>query len=100
MSVTPNRSKNSLFPFLLFSVFFFLVLPFVFARQPAASAEPGEETSASEAQVTMASLFGRGGKMPGIPRIDGTIALPAFDNSEMKIDEGSLNEAQRGERNS
>ena len=76
-------------------VFVLLVIPAVFAQQEAVSGEPGQEPSAPQAQATMASLFGRGAKMPGIPRIDGTIALPAFDNSDMKIDEGSLGEAQR-----
>lgn len=58
------------------------------------NSEP-EEASPSQAQATMASLFGRGAKMPGIPRIDGTIALPSFDSSGMKIDEDTVSETQR-----
>jgi hypothetical protein len=84
--------------------FFFVMIlafsPLVFAQQKVESEGRGQEASASQAQATMASLFGRGAKMPGIPRINGTIALPAFDNSRMTIDERSLNVAQRGEHSS
>jgi hypothetical protein len=83
--------RRCLFPV----VFILLVVPVAFAQQEVASEEAGQEASASQAQATMASLFGRGAKMPGIPRINGTIALPAFDNADMKIDEGSLNAAQQ-----
>ena len=64
------------------------------AQQAAGSDEHGQDASAAQAQATMASLFGRGAKMPGIPRINGTIALPAFDSSGMTIDEGALKAAQ------
>jgi len=83
-----------------FTAFFFLFLPLALAQQRGTSEDRGQETSASQVQATMASLFGRGAKMPGIPRINGTIALPAFDSSDMKIDEGALLAAQRGERSS
>ena len=35
--------------------------------------------------------------MPGIPHINGTIALPAFDSRGMKIDESAVNPVQRRE---
>lgn len=44
----------------------------------------------SQAQATLASLFGRGATMPSVPRMSGTIALPSFDSRGMKVDEGSL----------
>lgn len=50
-----------------------------------------------QSQATLASLFGRGAKMPDIPRIEGTVALPSFDSSEMRIDEAALIAAQREE---
>ncbi|MDD5227003.1 MAG: hypothetical protein PHV97_07485 [Candidatus Omnitrophica bacterium] len=88
--------KSRMFRRCLFPVvFILLVVPAAFAQQEVASEEAGQEASALQAQATMASLFGRGAKMPGIPRINGTIALPAFDNADMKIDEGSLNAAQQ-----
>jgi hypothetical protein len=49
----------------------------------------------SQAQATMASLFGRGATMPAAPRMGGTIALPSFDSSEMEVSKKSLEEAQR-----
>ena len=76
-------------------VFLLSFAPIASARPEAASEDPGQETSVSQTQATMASLFGRGAKMPGIPRIYGTIALPAFDNSGMKIDEGALDAGHR-----
>jgi hypothetical protein len=86
--------------FFLCLVFFLSFSPFASARQKAAPGDRGDEASASQAQATMASLFGRGAKMPGIPRINGTIALPAFDSRGMKIDESALRLAERGERSS
>ncbi|MBI4711146.1 MAG: hypothetical protein HY767_01590 [Candidatus Omnitrophica bacterium] len=65
------------------------------AQREAGVEEPEEGTPAAQAQATMASLFGRGAKMPSIPRAGGTIALPAFDDSSMTIDEGSLRAAER-----
>ena len=102
----PNKNNSLGFLNLKFVCILHLgILLFLLSCSPTASAQPkvgsedrGQEDSASQAQATMASLFGRGAKMPGIPRIDGTIALPAFDSSGMKIDEGSLRTAQRGER--
>jgi hypothetical protein len=76
-------------------VHFLSFLPNAFAQQKSGPDDPGQEASASQAQATLASLFGRGAKMPGIPRINGTIALPSFDSSGMKIDEGSLSAAER-----
>ena len=64
----------------------------------ASSEASGQEASLSESQAVLASLFGRGGKIPSVPRIDGTIALPSFDSSGMQIDESALIAAQRGER--
>ena len=74
-----------------------LVLSLIPALSAWANSEP-EEASPSQAQATMASLFGRGAKMPGIPRMGGTIALPSFDSSGMVIDEGSLSEAGRNDQ--
>ena len=76
-------------------VFFLSVFPPASAQQKVGPEERGQETSPSQAQATLASLFGRGAKMPGIPRINGTIALPAFDHSKMTIAEGALRAAER-----
>lgn len=73
------------------AIFILSLIPVLSAQQ---SSEP-EDAAPSQAQATMASLFGRGAKMPGIPRISGTIALPAFDSSGMVIDEKSLIAAQQ-----
>ncbi|MFH0986220.1 MAG: hypothetical protein V1882_11945 [Candidatus Omnitrophota bacterium] len=62
----------------------------VMAQQGSDSEGYGQEAPASQAQATLASLFGRGAKMPSVPHPKGTIALPSFDNSRMTIDEGSL----------
>ena len=94
MNRIPIRSKSSLFPCLYFTVFFFSALPFALAQQPEASEDSGQTPAVSQAQATLASLFGRGAKMPSIPRIDGTIALPSFDSSGMTIDEGALRAAE------
>jgi len=83
--------KSFCFFFLVFS----LLLPGASARQQAGLEDRGQEASPSQAQATMASLFGRGAKMPGIPNIRGTIALPAFDSSKMMVDEKSLSAAER-----
>ncbi|MFA5167014.1 MAG: hypothetical protein WC530_00630 [Candidatus Omnitrophota bacterium] len=85
--------------------FFCLVFPpsllhLASAQQEIGSEERGQEASASQTQATMASLFGRGARVPEIPRISGTIALPAFSNSGMTIDDGTLRTVQRGERSS
>jgi hypothetical protein len=87
--------------FYFFCLSFFLSFsPLAFAQQKAGSEEHGQEASASQAQATMASLFGRGAKMTAIPSISGTIALPAFDNSGMKIDEKELSAAQQQKQKS
>ncbi|MFH1800448.1 MAG: hypothetical protein ABH891_06360 [Candidatus Omnitrophota bacterium] len=82
--------------FYFFCLSFFLSFsPLVSAQQKARPEEHVQEASASQAQATMASLFGRGAKMTAIPRINGTIALPVLDNSGMKMDEEILRAAQR-----
>ena len=91
MRMAFKRSKSRLSPFFLFAFFFLGVLPLALAQE---GREP-DEASPSQAEATMASLFGRGAKMPGIPRIDGTIALPSFDSSGMTIDETTLVAAQQ-----
>ena len=101
MKIMSGKQSKKLARFYFFSLIFFLSLfPPASAQQKVGPEERGQETSASQAQATMASLFGRGAKMPGIPRISGTIALPAFDSSEMTINKGALCAAQRGERSS
>ena len=101
MRIMNGRPSSKLTNFCFFYlVFSFSVSPLVAAQQKIGPEEHGQEASVSQSQATMASLFGRGAKMPGIPRISGTIALPAFDNSKMTIDEGALRAAQRGEQNS
>jgi len=98
MNDSPSQ-KLKIF-YLFYLVLSFSLFPAAFSQQKAGSEECGQEASASQAQATMASLFGRGAKMPGIPRINGTIALPTFDSSGMTIDEGFLSEVQRGRRSS
>ena len=57
------------------------------AQPDAASSEENDKDgSVAQAQETLSSLFGRNTKMPGIPVVKGTIALPSFDSSNMKID--------------
>lgn len=108
MTKFQHPNKNGTFGYLNFRFFCILylgiwsflplLLPHAFAQQKTGSEDPGQEASPSQAQATMASLFGRGAKMPGIPRIEGTIALPSFDSSGMKIDEATLIQAQRRDR--
>ncbi len=97
-----NRKQlRKLARFCFFSLIaLFFISPLVRAQEKTGSEDRRQETPASQAQATMASLFGRGAKMPGIPRINGTIALPAFDSSGMTIDESALISAQREGRNS
>lgn len=95
MRIAFEQSKSSPSLLLLFTILFFSVLPSVSAQQETGSEKRGQEASASQAQATMASLFGRGAKMPVIPRMGGTIALPSFDNAKMTIDEGALRAAER-----
>ncbi|MEI7752096.1 MAG: hypothetical protein WCJ71_08410 [Candidatus Omnitrophota bacterium] len=90
-----SRRLISFFFFCIMGSLFFSLL--AFAQQKAGPEERGQEASATQAQATMASLFGRGASMPGIPRINGTIALPSFDSSGMTIDEGALRAAERGD---
>ena len=85
--------KSGLTPFFLLVVFLLSVSPRAFAQRKAPPDDRGQEVSAS--QATMASLFGRGAKMPSIPHTNGTIALPSFDSSGMMIDEGALRAAER-----
>lgn len=66
-----------------------------FSSQEVGDGEGGQEASMSQAQATLASLFGRGATMPSVPHAEGTIALPGFDNSTMAIDEGSLPDARK-----
>ena len=95
-----KRSRNPASFYFLCLAFFLPFFPLAFAQQKSEPEEYGQEASAAQAQATMASLFGRGAKMPGIPHLSGTIALPAFDSSKMTIDEGSLNAAQHEDRSS
>lgn len=95
MAIIFKKLRNVLLPLFVLGTFFFLMASDISAGQPTEWDADGQEASASEAQATMASLFGRGGKMPGIPRISGTIALPSFDSSGMMIDEGALNLAEQ-----
>ncbi len=75
-------------------LFFLLPLSLALAEEPALEASE-QEASPEETQATLASLFGRGAKMPGIPRIEGTVALPSFDSSGMQLDESVLIAAER-----
>jgi len=96
-----GKQSRKLASFCFFFLVFFLTLfPFAVAQQEVGSEEHRQEASAPQTQATMASLFGRGARMPGIPRISGTIALPGFNNSEMTIDDRTLHAVQRGERSS
>jgi len=98
--MSTNLFKKPISFYLFCLVFFLSLFPVAFALQKVGSDDRGQEASASQAQATMASLFGRGAKMPVIPQMRGTIALPSFDSSKMKVDEGSLNAAQRREHSS
>jgi hypothetical protein len=80
--------------FLVFFCCQLSVLPVALAEHKSEMEESGEETSPAQAQATLASLFSRGAKMPGIPRMNGTIALPSFDSPGMKIDEESLRKTE------
>ena len=96
MKIMSGRPSKSLAGFSFFCLVFFLsVFPLASAQQKAGSEERGQENSASQAQATLASLFGRGAKMTAIPHISGTIALPAFDGSGMTINEGTLRAAEQ-----
>lgn len=97
MNVKTSRTPKNNFCFCLAVLLSFS--PLAFAQQKIDPQEPEQEASTAQAQATMASLFGRGAKMPGIPRMSGTIALPSFDSSGMTIDEDALSAAQRGEQN-
>ncbi len=79
-------------------VVLFFLMPAALAQLGSETEDSNQEASPSGAQATMASLFGRGAKMPAMPRIGGTLALPSFDSSALKIDGTALDEAQRGER--
>lgn len=81
--------KLSLFPrvFIFCTVFAVAWGGSVLAEQGEGRQRSGQEASVSQAQATLASLFGRGATMPVAPRVDGAIALPSFDSSGMKIDE-------------
>jgi len=68
----------------------------VLAQQNNDLQESGQEASIPQAQATLASLFGRGARMPVAPRVAGTIALPSFDKAELQVDKKSLEEAQKG----
>jgi len=92
-----KKLAKTCFFYFIFSLSF---LSLMSAQQKTGPDEGGQEASTSQAQATMASLFGRGAKMPGIPHANGTIALPSFDSSGMTIDEGILRAAERGERSS
>jgi hypothetical protein len=96
-----HPNKNGAFGYLNFGfpcILYLGIWSFLLLLSPLASAqqnrEPAEDSSPSQAQATMASLFGRGAKMPGIPRLGGTIALPSFDSSGMKIDESVVRKAE------
>jgi hypothetical protein len=96
VKIVSGRPLKNLAGFYFFCLVFFLFFsPLAFPQQKAGAEEHGQEDSASQAQATMASLFGRGAKMTAIPRINGTIALPVFDKSGMTVDERGLRAAQR-----
>jgi hypothetical protein len=92
-----KRSKKPAKIYFLFLVLSLSLFPRAFAQQKVRPDDRGQEASASQAQATMASLFGRGAKMPGIPNASGTIALAPFDSSNLIIDEGILNAVERQE---
>jgi hypothetical protein len=78
-------------------MFFFLFISAGMAQQEKdieSSGETGQNESTVQAQETLASLFGRGSKMPELPQVKGSIALPNFDSSNMAIDESSLNKVE------
>ena len=94
-----KRSGNHL-PQLCFCLLLLISLsPAVLARPSEAPEDASQEASPSQAQATMASLFSRGAKIPTVPHIGGTLALPSFDSAGLKIDEIALSEVQRQETN-
>ncbi len=89
------KSQRFAIPLSVAFVLFLSMASPAFSNQEVGDGEGGQEASMSQAQATLASLFGRGATMPSVPHAEGTIALPGFDNSTMSIDEGSLPEAPR-----
>ncbi len=88
------RPNNPVIRKFCFMLLFLSAAPAAFAVVRDADPEPSSQ-EISQAQATMASLFGRGATMPATPRMGGTIALPSFDNSEMEVSKESLEEAQQ-----
>jgi len=89
-----SRQKLPRFKKFFWVVIFCLsLIPAAFAARSVEPEQSGQDVS--QAQATMASLFGRGATIPSIPHMGGTLALPSFDSSGMEVSEGSLNEAQR-----
>lgn len=66
-----------------------------FAQQEKTIVEEDPAESAARAGETMASLFGPSARMPDLPNAKGSLALPAFDSSNMLMDEKVVN--PRGE---
>lgn len=72
--------------FLFLGILTVLVVPPALAQRGVTEEDMAEESSPAQAQATLASLFGRGATMPEPPGMNGSIALPSFDNSKLKID--------------
>ncbi len=92
-----NGKRSGRSPSIFFFGFVLLVflVPAAFARPDGAPQDSGQEASPSQTQATMASLFGRGAKMPTLPRVEGSLALPSFDKSGLEIDVAALEAAQK-----
>ncbi len=85
-----KRSKKILSVLLFCLPVFFLAAPFIFAEETGDAAQSGDHDSVTQAQATMASLFGRGTTMPDMPRMKGSIAVPSFDSKNILIDEDAI----------
>ena len=86
--------KNPPVIVLLFAASILSALPWASAQEPSEPNASDQNDSLAQAQATLASLFAPGSKMPALPSIKGTLAIPPFDNSRLKIDKDVVDEAR------
>jgi hypothetical protein len=90
--MSARRLKNHRRLFIFCGALWLSLMPVSLAQMGSEPEDPRREASPSSAQDTMASLFGRGAQMPVMPQMRGSMALPSFDSSELKIDETMVRE--------
>ena len=81
-------------PFCVLLLVLSVLSPMSFAEPEGDMGDNGQEGSVVQAQTTLASLFPAGAKMPELPQMEGTVAVPSFDSKNILSEEKAVKKTE------